>query len=196
LSLIAGRALDRVLGVDQKKSARSLHPIAGAASIGLGQVLDGGRLSRGSGSMQQHRNICIGAFALLAAVLVTAPAGAQTKSLYDRLGGKPAITAVVAEFVARVAADARINHFFAHTDIDHLKKELVDQICAGSGGPCKYTGRSMKDAHEGMGVAGADFNALVEDLVGALDKFKVPEKEKSDLLAVLGPMKSDIVEKP
>lgn len=117
------------------------------------------------------------------------------KSLYDRLGGKPAITAVVDEFVARVAADARINAFFAHTDIAHLKMELVNQICEASGGPCKYTGRSMKDAHRGMGVGDADFNALVEDLVGALDKFNVGKAEKDQLLGVLGPMKKDIVEK-
>ncbi len=121
---------------------------------------------------------------------------AKEKSLYDRLGKKEAITAVVDEFVARVAADTRINAFFAHTDIAKLKMNLVNQICEASGGPCKYTGRTMKEAHKGMGVATADFNALVEDLVGALDKFKVGEKEKNELLGVLGPMKSDIVEKP
>jgi hemoglobin len=54
----------------------------------------------------------------------------------------------------------------------------------------------MKEAHKGMGVSGADFSALVEDLVATLDKFKVGEKEKTELLSVLGPMKSDIVEKP
>lgn len=122
--------------------------------------------------------------------------GKKEKSLYVRLGGKAAITAVVDEFVARVAADERINKFFAHTDIAKLKMNLVNQICEASGGPCKYTGRTMKEAHQGMGISTADFNALVEDLVGALDKFKVGEKDKGELLAVLGPMKSDIVEKP
>ena len=120
----------------------------------------------------------------------------KEKSLYDRLGGKEAITAVVDEFVARVAADIRINGFFAKTDIPHLKGCLVDQICEASGGPCKCTCRSMKDTHAGMGVSTADFNALVEDLVGALDKFKVGQKEKDELLGVLGPMQKDIVEKP
>jgi hemoglobin len=145
---------------------------------------------------QLGRGILIWALPVLMTGLMQAPVAAQTKALYDRLGGKPAITAVVDEFVARVAADTRINKFFAHTNIPHLKIELVDQICQGSGGPCKYTGKSMKAAHKGMGVGGADFTALVEDLVGALDKFNVPAKEKNDLLAVLGPMKSDIVEKP
>ncbi|MFQ5990638.1 MAG: group 1 truncated hemoglobin [Candidatus Methylomirabilales bacterium] len=117
------------------------------------------------------------------------------KSLYERLGGKPAIQAVVDDFVANVAADKRINHFFAKTDIARLKANLVSQICEATGGPCKYTGRTMKEAHKGMGVSSADFNALVEDLVKTLDKFKVPEKEKGELLAILGPMKADIVEK-
>ena len=114
-------------------------------------------------------------------------------SLYDRLGGKPAITAVVDDFVANVAADNRINGFFARTNIPRLKAQLVDQICAGSGGPCTYTGRDMRSAHAGMGVTDAHFNALVEDLVKSLDKFKVPEREKGELLALLGPMKADIV---
>jgi hemoglobin len=116
-------------------------------------------------------------------------------TLYERLGGKPAIVAVVDDFIGNVAADARINGFFAHADIPHLKMELVNQICAGSGGPCTYTGKSMKDAHKGMGISSADFNALVEDLQKSLNKFNVPAKEQGDLLAVLGPMKPDIVEK-
>lgn len=118
----------------------------------------------------------------------------EQASLYDRLGGKPAITAVVDEFVANVAADQRINGFFGNTDIPALKGHLVNQICEASGGPCKYTGRDMKTTHEGMGITEAQFNALVEDLIAALDKFKVPEKEKNELLGLLGPMKGDIVE--
>src|SRR6516225_6827682 len=122
----------------------------------------------------------------------------KEKTLYKRLGGKKAITAVVDEFVGRVAGDNRINGFFKDTASDPkrlaaFKGKLVDQICQASGGPCKYTGKSMKDAHQGMGISSADFGALVEDLVGALDKFKVPEAEKNQLLGALGPMKGDIV---
>lgn len=125
---------------------------------------------------------------------------ASEKSLYDRLGGKKAITAVVDEFVGRVAGDKRINAYFGATASDptRLKKfkgNLVDQICQASGGPCKYKGKDMKSAHTGMGVSGADFDALVEDLVSALDTFKVGPHEKDQLLGALGPMKGDIVEK-
>lgn len=115
------------------------------------------------------------------------------KSLYDRLGGKDAITAVVEDFVANVAGDKRINAFFANADIPGLKQKLVDQICEATGGPCKYTGKDMKTSHNGMNVKEADFNALVEDLVKSLDKFKVGEKEKGELLGALGKMKPDIV---
>ena len=118
------------------------------------------------------------------------------KPLYERLGGKPAITAVVEDFVGRVAADSRINGKFANTDIPRLKMLLVEQICQASGGPCTYTGRSMKATHTGMGVSSAEFDALVGDLVATLNKFKVPEREKNELLGALGPMKKDIVERP
>src|SRR5262249_17430896 len=105
---------------------------------------------------------------MLGLIQILASAQDTGKSLYDRLGQKKAITAVVDDFVANVGADKRINQFFAKTDLKHLKSELVDQICQASGGPCKYTGKSMKEAHKGMGVSTANFNALVEDLVKSL----------------------------
>ena len=117
----------------------------------------------------------------------------EKKSLYDRLGGKPAITAVVDDFVGNVAGDARINQRFANANIPQLKAMLVDQICQAAGGPCTYTGASMKAAHAGMKITDVEFNALVEDLIKSLDKFKVGAREKKDLLGALGGMKSDIV---
>ena len=118
-----------------------------------------------------------------------------SKSLYERLGGKPAITAVVDDFVANVAADSRINGRFANANIPRLKTMLVDQVCEASGGPCKYSGQSMPDAHRGMNITDAEFTALVEDLVKSLDKFKVPAQEKNELLTALGGMKPQIVGK-
>ena len=114
-------------------------------------------------------------------------------SLYQRLGGQSAITAVVDDFIGNVAADSRINARFGNADIPRLKKLLVEQICQASGGPCTYSGRSMKTAHAGMAIVEPEFNALVEDLVKTLDKFKVPAKEKGELLSALGGMKGDIV---
>jgi len=141
--------------------------------------------------------------ATIAAASLTGWAGqtsSKPKSLYDRLGGKKSITAVVDEFVSRVAADKRIHAFFTATTSDprrlaKFKSSLVDQICEASGGPCKYKGKDMKTAHAGMGIADKDFGALVEDLTAALDKFNVGAAEKNDLLGALGPMKKEIVTK-
>jgi hemoglobin len=116
------------------------------------------------------------------------------KSLFERLGGKGAITAVVEDFVARCAGDSRINAKFARTDIPRLKSMLIAQVSEASGGPDRYSGRDMKTTHTNMGVTTGEFNALVEDLVATLNKFGVGKREQDELLGVLGPMKSDIVE--
>jgi hemoglobin len=115
-------------------------------------------------------------------------------SLYERLGGINAITAVVENFRDRVAGDNRINQKFAKTDLGRLRKMLIDQVCEAAGGPCRYTGRSMKDAHAGMKVTSGEFEALVADLVASLDQFKVGKREQGEVLGVLGPLKADIVE--
>ena len=115
-------------------------------------------------------------------------------SLYERLGGINAITAVVENFRDRVAADNRINQKFAKTDLGRLREMLIDQVCEAAGGPCRYTGRSMKDAHAGMKVTSGEFDALVADLVATLNHFKVGKTEQDEILAVLGPLKTDIVE--
>jgi hemoglobin len=124
---------------------------------------------------------------------VAAAAPAAERSLYDRLGGKDAITVVIDDFVANVAADKRINARFAKTNIPHLKQMLVEQVCQATGGPCTYTGKSMKEAHKGMKITEVEFNALVEDLTQSLDKHNVGATEKNELLNALGGMKGDIV---
>ena len=116
------------------------------------------------------------------------------RTLYERLGGLDAITAVVESFRDTVAADDRINLKFARTDLARLRKMLIDQVCEATGGPCEYRGRGMKEAHAGMKVTKGEFNALVDDLVKTLNHFKVPSREQSELLAILGPLKTEIVE--
>lgn len=118
-------------------------------------------------------------------------------TLYDRLGKLDAIKAVVKDFVEeQVAKDARINaKFFSNADLPKLQEHLVNQICEATGGPCKYTGRSMKEAHAGMGVDEASWGALVEDLQKSLAKFNVPQAEQDELIGALAKMHDDIVEK-
>lgn len=149
-----------------------------------------------SGSLQ----VSFGPVPAASAQIMRPRLGGKTKSLYARLGGKKAIMAVVDEFVNNVASDSRISQFFASTAKDPkriaiFKRNLTDQICQASGGPCKYKGKDMKTAHRGMGIEDRHFNALVEDLVKALDRFRFGETEKSELLGALGPMKGDIVER-
>jgi len=116
------------------------------------------------------------------------------RSLYDRLGGTDAITAVVRAVVDRQLKDDRIDRKFARTNRDRLIKEFVDLICQATGGPCKYTGRDMTEAHHNMAVTNGEFQAFVEDVVAVLSEFKVGAAEQDELLNILAPLKKEIVE--
>jgi hemoglobin len=114
-------------------------------------------------------------------------------SLYDRLGGTPGIAAIVDDFVTTIVADPAVSRRFSGTDIPKFKRLLVEQICEASNGPCKYSGRSMRESHRGMAIADAEFNAMTGDMTKTLDKFKVPAREKGELLKLLSSMRGDIV---
>ena len=116
------------------------------------------------------------------------------KSLFERLGGTGAITAVVEDFRDRCGGDSRINAKFARTDMARLTSMLIDQVSEATGGPAQYTGRDMKTTHTDMAVTTGEFDALVEDLVATLNKFGVGKVEQDELLGILGPLKADIVE--
>jgi hemoglobin len=146
--------------------------------------------------MKIFRNlIMIAVFGVLAATNASAQEMMKDKSLYDRLGGQPAIEAVVKDFAGNVLADDRINQKFAKSDANRLVTNLITFMCVATGGPCKYEGQNMKAAHKNMAVTEGEFNALVEDLVKTLNKFNVPEKEKNELIGALGPLKPEVVEK-
>ena len=120
-------------------------------------------------------------------------APARPTLLYDRLGGLPAITLVVDEFMGNVAADERVNARFAAADLTGLRQKLIDLVCQASGGPCVYKGLSMKAAHQGMNLRDQDFDAVASDLQAALNKFNVPAREQGELLAVIGSLRPQIV---
>jgi hemoglobin len=120
------------------------------------------------------------------------------KSLYERVGGYNALAAVVDDFIGRLVTDKRFEKFFAGFSTDskkRIRQHILDQFCAATGGPCIYLGRDMKTTHGGLGITEADWDAAAKHLVGSLDKFKVPEKEKGELLAFVTSLKKDIVEK-
>jgi len=126
-------------------------------------------------------------------------AAASGPSLYKRLGGYDAIAAVVDEFIARFAADKQLGRYLVGLSDDskgHLRQRIVEQACFATGGPCVYTGRDMKTSHKGMGITGSDWDLAVKHLSDSLDKFKVPQKEKDEFLAIIASTKTDIVEKP
>ena len=137
----------------------------------------------------------------LALTLASVGAAAQQKSgdsLYKRLGGYDAIAAVTDDFIGRLAGDASISKFFVGHSTDskqRIRQHVVDFLCSATGGPCVYKGRDMKTTHAGLGITEADWEAGVKHLVATLDKFKVPQKEKDDLLAAASGLKKDIVEK-
>jgi len=122
-----------------------------------------------------------------------AAAGAKSDALYRALGGTDGITKVVDAALAEIHGDLRINIFFEKTDMADLRRLLIEQICAATGGPCEYTGRSMEEAHSGLNLSDADFDAFVEDLVRAMDSQKVPKDLQKQLLGLLGPMRPQVV---
>ncbi|HTG95265.1 MAG TPA: group 1 truncated hemoglobin [Pyrinomonadaceae bacterium] len=122
----------------------------------------------------------------------------QDKSLYDRLGGYNAVALVVDDFIVRLVTDKQFDKFFVGHSTDskkHIRQHILDQFCAATGGPCLYTGRDMKMSHSGLGITNAEWDAAAKHLVASLDKYKVPEKEKSEVLAFVTTLKKDIVEK-
>ncbi|OGL04183.1 MAG: hypothetical protein A3I03_07105 [Candidatus Rokubacteria bacterium RIFCSPLOWO2_02_FULL_68_19] len=148
--------------------------------------------------MRSKQRVGWGVLALLVALNLAACAtmGEQPPSLYQRLGGREGIALVVDDFVANMVADARVNARFKGMQppaVFKLKSNLSDQICDATGGPCAYLGRDMKATHKGMKISEGEWNATVGNLVKALDKRKVGETEKKELINALGPMKQDIV---
>lgn len=115
------------------------------------------------------------------------------KSLYERLGGTPGITAVVEEFVTTTGKDPRIEQFFVNADIPRLKKLMVEQICQNTGGPCHYTGKTMKESHATMHVKGVDFDAFIDDLTKTLAKLNVPAPETNEVLTSFQSLRTEVV---
>lgn len=120
-------------------------------------------------------------------------------NLYKRLGGFDAIAAVVDDFVPRLVSDPQVGRFFAGQGNDskgRIRQLAVEFVCQATGGPCVYIGRPMKASHAGLGITESDWQTTVKHLVATLDKLKVPQKEKDELLAIISGLKTDIVEKP
>lgn len=122
----------------------------------------------------------------------------EKKSLYERLGGYDALAAVTDDFIGRLAANKQLGRFLTGLSDDSkrkLRQHVLDLLCQTTGGPCIYTGRDMKTSHKGLGITEADWESSVKDLKATLEKFKVPEPERNEVLAAISGLKNDIVDK-
>ena len=144
---------------------------------------------------------------VLAAVMVfmagtathTARAQATPPSLYERLGGAYSIATVVDDFIERLLVNATLN---ANPAINEARKRVpkaglkfhvTAMVCEVSRGPCKYTGRAMKESHQHLNITQAEWDAMVVDFKATLNKFKVPQREQQELITIVGSTKNDIV---
>lgn len=135
------------------------------------------------------------------AACVTARGGthAPAASLYARLGGYEALAAVTDDILAREVADPVVAPFFKGLevrDLQRIRQHLLDQLCAATGGPCFYPGKDMKAAHAEMEITEAVWNAFTGHIGASLDKFRVGDRERNELVAIVGSLKADIVRKP
>jgi len=137
---------------------------------------------------------------LLLAGMLSAPAHTQDKekSLYERLGGYDAISAVVNELAVRLVKDEKLGVYCKGLSNDSKRRliaHLTDFVCSATGGPCIYTGRDMKTSHEGLGITNEEWERFVKITKEVLNKFKVPAREQQEFLQAVAPLKSVIVEK-
>jgi len=145
-----------------------------------------------------RRATMLAVFFSLLLSLNTSSTSAQEKTLYERLGGYDGIAKVVDDFIGRLVADKQFEKFFIGQSTDSKKKirnHVIEQFCVATGGPCVYTGRDMKTSHAGLGITEAEWNAGANHLAAALDKYKVDEKSKAEVIAFVSTLKKDIVEK-
>lgn len=138
------------------------------------------------------RWMTIATMALLASCAQQPP---KDDSLYFALGERPGIQHIVEGMLMHVAKDPRIVGFFRKVDIVRVRDKLVEKLCVEAGGPCTYTGDSLAEAHKGMNLSRSDFNALVENLIDAMDDQHIPVPTQNRLLARLAPQRGEVIEK-
>ena len=121
----------------------------------------------------------------------------QSKSLYERLGGYDAITAVANDLLPRLRTDPQLGRFWAHRGIDGIEREkqlLIDFLCASAGGPMYYRGREMGICHRGMRISESDWKTFLGHAAATLAKFRVPDDKQREVIAFVQSLKPAIVE--
>ncbi|MGL4317030.1 MAG: group I truncated hemoglobin [Pseudomonas sp.] len=139
------------------------------------------------------RNLLLALTLMLLGACATQPP--KDDSLYRGLGEREGITRIVEGMLLNAARNPRISEHFQDIDIERLRDKLVEQVCVEAGGPCEYTGDSMEESHKGMHLSRSDFNALVEDLIDAMDAEHISVPMQNRLLARLAPMRAQVIER-
>jgi hemoglobin len=116
-------------------------------------------------------------------------------SLYQDLGQRAGIQKIVEGMLLQVAKDDRIYKYFAKVDIVRVRDKLVEKFCVEAGGPCTYSGDTLAEAHKGMNISRSDFNALVEDLIEAMNEQHIPVPTQNRFIARLAPQRGEVIEK-
>lgn len=117
-----------------------------------------------------------------------------SKSLYERVGGLPAVKALVTGSLKRILHDDRVNSYFKGFDLQPLSEHFIQLACVATGGPCKYEGRPMKEVHEGLHITNAAFDAVLEDINFTMRDLKVPQEESDEIMALFNSQRKDVVE--
>jgi hemoglobin len=131
---------------------------------------------------------------LITLLLLGGAATASQAPLYDRLGGAPGVAAIADTLIDRVSTDPKLGRSFKDSKLERIKKLLAEQICDLSGGPCRYSGDSMKEVHAGHHISEAEFFGMVADLRAVLKERHVSQGAANELLRLLAPIKRDVVE--
>jgi len=140
--------------------------------------------------------LALAAGGLLPAGAALAQSTPPNDQLYKAFGEKPGLVALMDDFMTRLLADPRTGPHFAPSNQQRVKEQLVEQLCALSGGPCVYKGADMKSAHANLDIKKSDFHALVEVLQQSMDAKGIPFRKQNEMLALLAPMNRDIITPP
>ncbi|MEB0121737.1 group 1 truncated hemoglobin [Pseudomonas sp. CCI1.2] len=132
---------------------------------------------------------------LIAVLAGCAQTPAHDDSLYLALGQRAGLQRIVEGMLLNIAKDPRIVEHFKRVDVVRLRDKLVEKFCVETGGPCRYSGDSMAEVHKGQHLTRSDFNALVEDLIDAMDSQHIPVPTQNGLIAKLAPLRGEVIEK-
>ena len=140
--------------------------------------------------------LALAAGSLLSAGTTFAQTAAPNDQLYKAFGEKPGLVALMDDFMVRLLDDPRTGPHFKPANQQRVKEQLVEQLCALSGGPCIYKGADMKSSHANLEIKKSDFHALVEVLQQSMDAKGIPFRKQNEMLALLAPMNRDIITPP